>query len=307
MMHVGITLPTYRRLATRENIEVTADKADAYGFHSVWVADHVVVAEEYVDKLGAVFYEALTTLSYVAGRTQRVLLGSSIMPIAYRHPLLQAKIIATLDQLSGGRALYCGAAGYTAGEFTALGLDVRQRGRIADEYLQAMKVAWTQEQPVFNGTFVQFEDVRCDPKPVQQPYPPVWIGGDSDPAFRRVVRHGDGWHGQVFGDLDLLRQRIERLHQIAREEGRDPASVRVSVKGDCQIFDDGKELPVSRRRPFFGTAEQVVDDLRQAEALGIELVVFSSNVAPGNQRMETIDALGRDVLPRLRREAGGYD
>jgi len=79
------------------------------------------------------------------------------------------------------------------------------------------------------------------------------------------------------------------------------------VKGDCQIFDDGKELPVSRRRPFFGTAEQVVDDLRQAEALGIELVVFSSNVAPGNQRMETIDALGRDVLPRLRREAGRYD
>ena len=197
---------------------------------------------------------------------------------------------------------------YTAGEFTALGLDFRQRGRIADEYLQAMKVAWTQDRPVFKGTFVQFENVRCDPKPVQQPYPPVWIGGDSDPAFRRVVRYGDGWHGQVFGDLDLLRRRIDRLHEIARDEGRDPATVRVSVKGNCQIVDNGKELTMGAvRRPFCGTAEQVVGDLRQAEALGIELVVFSPNVAPGNQRMETIDALGRDVLPHLVREAGGYD
>src|SRR5205823_4667523 len=121
-IRVGLTLPTYRSLAQPEHIIHTAERAEALGFDSLWVADHLVVSDDIVDRMGAIFYESFTTLAFAAGRTSRVRLGTSIAPVPYRHPLQQAIMVATLDQLSGGRAMYGGAAGYAAGEFAALGL-----------------------------------------------------------------------------------------------------------------------------------------------------------------------------------------
>jgi probable F420-dependent oxidoreductase len=297
MIHVGLTLPTYRSLAQPDYITQTAERAEQLGFHSLWVADHLLVSDDILERMGSVFYESYTTLSFVAGRTRRVLLGTSIAPVPYRHPLQQAIMVATLDQLSGGRALYCGAAGYAEGEFQALGLDFHQRGRQTDEYLQAIKIAWTQERPEFHGRFVSFTGVHVEPKPLQQPHPPMWIGGDSDAAFRRVARFGDGWHGQITPRVltfEALAERIARLHEVAREVGREPESIRISIKTGCVIAPSGE-------RPFHGPVAKIVDDLGRAATLGVEEVVFSSNVAPDQQRMDTMEVLGTEVLAALQR------
>src|SRR5579864_2439855 len=127
MIGLGITLPNYRGSATAANIIRTAERADELGFHSVWVADHIVIPTSYQPGMGSALYETHTTLSVVAGRTKNVKLGCSVMPTPYRHPLLQAKSLATLDQFSEGRVIYGGAAGYMTDEFHALGLDFRQR------------------------------------------------------------------------------------------------------------------------------------------------------------------------------------
>ena len=306
MIKVGLTLPTYRRLADPEHIVATAELAETYGFHSLWCVDHVVIPESQVSAvkdgrggLGAVHYESLTTLAYVAGRTKSVQLGMSIMPIPYRHPLLQAKSVATLDQLSGGRAHYGGAAGYLEGEFNALGADFEHRGAMADEYLRAIKIAWTEDVPEMHGRFVDFAGIRCDPKPLQRPHPPIWVGGDSDAAFRRVARHGDGWHGQLTSGprLEDYARRISRLREVASAEGRDPRTIRISLKANC-LFTD-VDRAEDRDRAFVGTAEKIAGDLERAYALGIELIVFGPNVARGAERMDTIDKLGQRVLPRL--------
>src|SRR6266853_6047141 len=127
MIGIGITLPNYRGSATPANIIETAERADRLGFHSVWVADHIAIPRSYGPAMGSVLYETHTTLSVVAGRTTRVKLGFSVMPTPYRHPLLQAKSLATLDQLSGGRVIYGGAMGYMVDEFGALGIDFEKR------------------------------------------------------------------------------------------------------------------------------------------------------------------------------------
>jgi probable F420-dependent oxidoreductase len=299
MVKIGLTLPTYRRLADRAAITAVADKAELYAFHSLWCVDHVIMAESHLDHFGPTFFEAPTTLAYLAGRTSRVMLGCSIMPIAYRHPLLQAKMIATLDQLSGGRAIYGGAAGYLEGEFAALGIDFHQRGQIADEYLQAIRIAWTEERPEFHGRFVDFARVRTDPKPVQQPHPTIWVGGDSDAAFRRVARFGDGWHAVMSSGptLDILAGRLARLHDIARRDGRDPASIRLSLKADGVILATGSTPP---DRAFVGDVRKLRDDVLRTAEMGFELVVLSPTVTKDRESLDAVDLLGAELLPNLR-------
>jgi len=132
VIDLGLTLPNYRATASPSNIVETAERADRLGFHSVWVADHIAIPVDYTSTMGSVLYETHTTLSVVAGRTSRLKLGCSVMPTPYRHPLLQARALATLDQLSGGRVIYGGAVGYMADEFHSLGLDFSKRASMTD-------------------------------------------------------------------------------------------------------------------------------------------------------------------------------
>jgi len=298
---VGLTLPNYRGTASAFNIVETAERADRLGFHSLWVADHIVIPRDFAGAMGATLFETHTTLSVVAARTRRIKLGCSVMPTPYRHPLLQAKALATLDQFSGGRVIYGGATGYMQAEFAALGVDFRQRAAITDEYLQVLKLAWTEDFVTFHGQFVDCSEVACSPKPVQQPHPPIWLGGDSDGAFRRIARFADGWHGLPGGSPGARREeptiehfaaRIQRLHQVAQNEGRDPRSITLSIKASCQL---GADDP----RPFHGSAAKIIDSLKQMEALGLELVVLAPNLSAEATSLDVVDELASDVLAKL--------
>jgi probable F420-dependent oxidoreductase len=302
VIDLGITLPNYRGTASPSNILETAVRADRLGFHSVWVADHIVIPRDYNATMGSVLYETHTTLSVVAGRTSNIKLGCSVMPTPYRHPLLQAKSLATLDQLSGGRVIYGGAAGYMVDEFEALGLDFSKRAAMTDEYLQVLKLAWTRPVIDFHGQFVHCSDMTCDPKPLQQPHPPIWLGGDSDGAFRRIARYADGWHGLPGGSPGARRveptladfsARIKRLHHIAEQEGRDPASITLSIKASCQI---GADDP----RPLHGSVAKIVDGIKQFEALGLKLVVLAPNLLPQPTSLEIVDQIASDIMPSVK-------
>jgi probable F420-dependent oxidoreductase len=302
VIQVGITLPNYRTMAQPATILATADRAERVGLHSVWVADHVVLPLDYAQRMGAV-YEAHTTLSVVAGRTTRLKLGCTVTPTPYRHPFLQARVLATLDQLSGGRVIYGGGAGYLEGEFQALGLPFERRGRITDEYLEVIKLAWTRELIEYHGDFVDCVDMTCDPKPFQKPHPPIWLGGDSEGAFRRIVRLADGWHGLLGGSpgarreaptIANFRQRIQRLHSIAEAADRDPATITLSVKATCAI---GEVDPGGR--PLIGPVSKIVDDLKQLEALGLEVVVLNINLFDTPTSLDVIDQIGEEVLPQI--------
>ena len=159
-MHFGIGLPHFRQLASTEAIATVAQQAEALGFDSIWVSDHIVVPHSAIPRFGEVFFEPFTTLAYVAGKTQRIRLGTSVIILPYRNPLFMAKALATLDVLSGGRLIVGAAVGWPAEEFEALGIPFRERGARSDEALQVMRALWTEAEPKFDGRFFRFAGIK---------------------------------------------------------------------------------------------------------------------------------------------------
>lgn len=301
---VGVVLPTYRRLAGAENIRRAATLSESLGFDSIWVTDHVVVPSASVEAFGPAFYEAVTVMSYVAGITSRVQIGAAILIVPYRHPLLLAKMLATADQLSGGRLILGAGLGWLESESTLLGVPHRRRARIADEVLGAMRACWESDQPEFHGEVYDFEGFHFAPRPYQNRRLPVLIGGASTAAFRRAARFGDGWigDGQTFEELEVA------LSQLSRElaaQGRELRDMEVAMRTGLQIAADSSEITDSPsetgwkseefvtagRTPFRGLREEVVADFRRAAELGVAHLVFEFPVSRGEESMELFETL----------------
>ena len=164
-MKVGVVLPTYRALASPDNIVRAAKLSESLGFDSVWVTDHVVVPDSSVDAFGATFFEAATVMAYLAGITERVQIGAAILIVAYRHPLLLAKSLATADQLSRGRLILGAGLGWLESESALMGVPHRKRARIADETLAVMRACWESERPEFHGDVYDFGGFHFAPRP----------------------------------------------------------------------------------------------------------------------------------------------
>ena len=180
--------------ATPEGIVETTRKAELLGFDAVFLNDHIIVKgpRSMVESWGNTF-DPLTSLGYLAAVTERIKLGTSVLIVPYRNPIATAKMIATLDQLSGGRVIVAVGAGWSEAEFNALGVPYADRGARTNEYLEVWRACWAPDPVSFKGEFVEFEDMHCSPKPVQQPQPPIWVGGSSRPALRRAARFADVW------------------------------------------------------------------------------------------------------------------
>ena len=192
-MKFGVALPHYLEQASVDAIREVADAAEELGFDSVWVSDHIVYPDVPDLSWANTFFKPLAVLSYVASMTQRVQLGTSVLVLPHRNPLVAGKTLATIDVLSGGRLVPCFGTGGIPGEFQALGLSWKDRGPMTDEYIQIMKALWTQQPASFHGRFFNFEGIKFSPKSVQSPLP-ICIGGNTKRAIRRAVELGDGWH-----------------------------------------------------------------------------------------------------------------
>jgi len=316
MVTFGCQLPT--REATPETLRLQAQYAEDLGFDTVWVIDHIVIPRRvrsvypYAADGVSTFIpdqpllEPLAALNFLAGCTHRVRLGTSVLIIPYRPPLLTAKQLATLDVLSGGRLILGAGAGWMEEEFQALGLDTfARRGAVTDEYLRLFKALWTEETPVFHGEYVQVADLGFAPKPVQKPHPPIWIGGHTFPALRRAARFGDGW--LPLGNLPpavftptALREQIALLRELTRSAGRPEGAVTVSFAGAVSFG----AVADADRRPLGGQPEQIAADLCAYRDAGVSdfLLMFTHLQSGVADRLKAMERFVRDVLPLVPRE-----
>jgi probable F420-dependent oxidoreductase len=304
-MRYGFYLPTRGGCATPEAVEAIVRRGETLGFHSVMIADHVVfptvIASKYPYTVSGTFpgggdaLEQLTLVAFVAGCTRTLRLVTSVMILPYRNPVLTAKMLATIDVLSRGRLTVGVGVGWLQEEFEALDApDFARRGAASDEYLRIFKTLWTQDSASFSGEFYRFDALRCLPQPLQKPHPPIWIGGHSLPARRRVARYGDGWH-PVGANPAVplrpaeLRASLDQLFRLTEAEGRDPSALTISFK--APVYDvSAPTLDGADRRPFSGTAQQVVDDVATYEKLGVSELVFDFR---SEHLPETLDRMER--------------
>jgi probable F420-dependent oxidoreductase len=210
-VHLGVILPNYGEGSTPSGIRRTAEAAEELGFDSVWATEHIIVGPEGVDPYGRV-YDPLVTLGWIAGVTERVGLGTSIVLVPLHHPIHLAKEAATLQELSGGRLRLGVGMGWHEDEFRFMGAEFRGRGRRANEALRLMRALWRGETS-FQGSHWSFENATFAPLP--EPPPEVWIGGSSPPAIRRALELGDVWHPSRGSDADHVR-RVKEEHTELR-------------------------------------------------------------------------------------------
>jgi probable F420-dependent oxidoreductase len=232
-----------------------ARAAEAAGFESLWTGEHVVLPDPQAPPSPAApdtpFLDPAVALAYVAAATRDVRLGTGIIILPQRNPLVLAKELASVDVLSGGRLIFGLGIGYLKPEFDALGIPFEQKGARTLDYLQAMLAMWTQEKPEYAGRFVRFAGIQAMPRPVQKPHPPIVIGGHTPAAFRRAVEHGNGWYG-FMDDLDLAARHIAELRAIEREGtrpahlGRLEISVTPAAGIDADTFRRYADLGVDR-------------------------------------------------------------
>ena len=245
------------------------------------------------------YYETLSVLNFLAGCTQRVRLGTYVLIIPYRHPVLTAKILATIDVLSGGRVILGAGAGWMEEEFQALGLDTfARRGAVTNEYLRLFKELWTSDKPDFQGEYYQVSDLGFLPKPVQKPHPPIWIGGHTEPALRRAARLGDGWLPLALREPaklepEELSVKIKHLRDLTRRAGRPEDAVDICL-GLPIAF--GKTAGSSREL-MNGQPEEIANDMRQYCELGIRNFVLGFRADSVAGKQETMEEFAREVMP----------
>ena len=292
-MEFGVCLPQYGREVSLDDLRAVVSDAEALGFGSVWVSDHVVTPEHLRQRTGPVFLDAFVVLSHVSALSGRVKLGTTVMVTPYRNPLVAAKMIATLDSLSGGRVILGVGAGGAPDEFAALGVPESQRGSRTDEYLSAMIELWVNDPSGFQGRHVSFDGVRFAPKPAQKPHPPIWVGGRSDAALRRAARFGKAWHPTQM-PLDALRERMGRLAELSAEAGRtEPPATTIHQS----VGFEAEEIASRERRLGNGSPAQVAGDMAAYGELGIPAVVCNFRGRDTDAVRRAMETFARRVIP----------
>ncbi|TML65612.1 MAG: TIGR03619 family F420-dependent LLM class oxidoreductase [Actinobacteria bacterium] len=209
-MHLGVILPNYGVDATPAAIRRVAELAEELGYDSVWTTEHIIVGPEAVDPYGRV-YDPLVTLGWIAGWTERIGLGTSIVLVPLHNPMHLAKQAATLQELSGGRLTLGVGMGWHTDEFDFMGVEFEGRGRRGDEAIRLMRALWKGERD-FDGEHWSFHDATSEPLP--SPPPELWIGGSSPAAIRRARELGDAWHPSRGSDVEDVRRVKERHPEL---------------------------------------------------------------------------------------------
>jgi probable F420-dependent oxidoreductase len=311
-MNVGVHVVNARPWATADSIVSLGTRAEALGFESLWVSDQVVIPSKlqpsfpysttghYNIEANQNFFEALSVLTYLAGCTRRVLLGTSVLVLPYRQPLVVAKQWATLDALSGGRTILGVGAGFMREQFEALGMDTfDRRGAATDEAIRLFRAAWAQGAEVsFTGDVYRFQPVWFLPKPARPGGPPIWVGGNGRRSIRRAAELGDGWHTVRIG-LDELRTGVATLHELLDRNGQSAADVVISGKFSLYCPGTGPRGE-QHESELTGSAELIAARLRSYRDAGLQYLVLdpTQHGAPA-EALEAIEFFAREVGPLL--------
>jgi probable F420-dependent oxidoreductase len=309
-MRIGVQPANSGPKATPAAITADAELADRLGFDSIQVTDHVVIPVEIGSRYpyhpsgrmaagpDADYYEPISLIGYLAGRTRRIRLGTSVLIAAYRNPVVTARQLACLDQLSGGRIVIGLGAGWMEEEFAALGAPpFDERGAVTDEVIEVFRTVWREQPASFEGRFYRFPPLGAMPKPAQPGGIPIVVGGDSRPAIRRAVRLGDGW--QPFKrSPDVLRPRMEYLREQADQQRRDLTGFTISLRLGLRL---GRSAPERREGEdawgtLVGTPEQALEALAVYAALGVNEAVFDFRTCTAEETRETLELAAEGML-----------
>jgi probable F420-dependent oxidoreductase len=295
-MKAGILLPQTGESATRENVLHIAKEAENEGLDSLWVFERLLwpinPKTPYVatpDGSLPIQYQnvldPLETLTYLAGNTNQISLGTCLIDMLFHNPVVLARRFATLDVLSQGRVIAGLGIGWSKDEYEVSGVPFERRGQRADEFLQMLKRIWTDEVVEFKGQFYSIPASKIGPKPVQKPHPPMLLGGFSPKTFSRIVSYADGWLPVAgFGALEQLEQTINGLREDARKANKDPSKIRIFALTYPTLMDSPSSA--QQRLPMTGTIDQIGTDINQIKAIGVEHIIFGHAFSPISQDMK---------------------
>lgn len=314
---LGFGLPVSGSWATPETMLHIARRAEDLGYVSLWSFQRVLSPADggldpefdrannpgsrpADDPSYRAVHDPLLPLAYVAGQTSTIGLGTATVCALFTPPALLAKSMTTLDVLSGGRLTVGLGIGWLPQEYAAAGIPFARRGARMEEYLQCLQALWIQDPAEFAGEFYTVPRSHTGPRPVQRPHPPVLLGGAAPAALRRAGRLAQGWISSSRQDLDSIADSVALVREGARDAGRDPAALRVLVRGLVDLVDDD---PGPGRRPLHGTREQVLDDLAALRHRGVTEVFvdlnFSARVGSPDVDAEEATAYAEHVLAAL--------
>lgn len=304
-MELGVALPTSTPYASAQSILYVAQRAERLGYHSLWTFERLLypIAGVAVSSDGSrqplpgsyiSSYEPIETLSYVAGSTKRIKLGTSIVNAPFQSPLLLARRFATLDRLSNGRVIAGIGQGWMEEEFISSNVARKERGKRVEEYIAVLRAAWGPDPVSYQGSFYQIPESKINPKPVQTGGIPILMGVTSMAAIQRAARLADMLNpvASTFEDLERV---VTTFRTAAREAGRDPGELKVVVRANSPVTAS----PVAEGKRTFlgGSVEQIAQDLRRAQELGVDEVFFQnmswSSVEEAVERMEALQAVVR--------------
>jgi probable F420-dependent oxidoreductase len=309
-MNVGVFLPVSGRAASRKTLMEAAQQAECLGYDSVWSADRIIIPWEiettypysrsatFIVPPDRPFFEALTCLAFLAGCTEKLRLGMSVMVLPYRHPLYWAKIAATIDHLSQGRLIMGVGVGWMEEEFKAMNAPFAERGKVADEQLRLLERLWQQEHINFDGRYYQLDDIAFSPKPYQKPRIPIWVGGEGEPAQRRAGAFGDAWFPYFVRITPAeLAKRFDNVRRCARAAGRDPD--RISLACCLPIEVTAADVP---QEPDYlkGSIAQVTEGLTKFKQAGVTHIGLQFMISHWPERKEQIERFAMEALPALR-------
>jgi probable F420-dependent oxidoreductase len=302
-MELGVALPTATPFTSAENVVRIAQEAEQLGYHSLWTFERLLypitgvamsndgsrqqLPESYISS-----YEPIETLSYVAGSTKRIKLGTSIINAPFQSPLLLARRLATLDQLSNGRVIAGIGQGWMEEEFTASNVTRKERGKRVEEYIAVLRAVWGPDPVSHDGSFYHIPESRINPKPAQKGGIPILIGISSLAAIKRAARLAD-MVNPVASTFEDLESAMRTFRTAAQEAGRDPAVLKVVVRANSPVT--ARPVAEEKRTFLSGSAEQVAHDLSRAQDLGVDEVFFQnmsrSSIEEAVERMEELQAV----------------
>ena len=317
-MQIGFNLPISGPLSSPEILTRIAQEGEALGYDYLTLTDHIVLPNVRVpgypySESGEFFgegpecrHEQLTTAAYIAAKTSRIRLVLAVMVVPHRPAVLATKMLSTIDVLSGGRLVVGIGAGWLQAEFDAVvGTLFAERGRVTDEYLRAFRMLWTEDAPRYDGSWVKFDGILCEPKPVQRPHPPIWVGGESGPSLRRAARLGDAWYPigsnnkHLLDTLPRYRAGIARLRRLTEAAGRPRDTVALTYR----VKRTGDALPPrasdGERRLFSGSDAAIIDDIRTLGDLGVEAIDFDFERPAADAVLTEMRAFRERVLAKV--------
>jgi probable F420-dependent oxidoreductase len=300
-MKVGITLPNLGAQATRENVLKLATQAEKDGFDSLWTITRILwplkpqsayratpdgsLPIEYQNVL-----DPLDVLVYVAANTNNIALGTSVADIFFYTPIMLAKRFATLDVLSQGRVISGLGLGWSKDEYQASNIPFMNRAQRADEFIQVMKKIWTDDIVEFKGKFYDIPASKIDPKPIQKPHIPIYLGGFSPNTFSRMINHDlSGWLGVVGGPLEYTENTITAMKEQASQANKNPDNFRTIMMTYPNVKEGVSSKNDKNRFPLSGTIDEIGSDIQRVKGMGVDHIIFGYNFLP----------IGRDVAKMI--------